>query len=87
MKKSFWIFLILSAALVIFSVQNANPVDVDIFFKKISISLAVLLIVVFLTGVIAGASYFFIKTKTKTKSPVNPSEDRLDETSDVDEEN
>ncbi len=85
MKKSFWIFLFLSTLLVIFSVQNAEPVEVDFFFNKVSVSLAVLLIVVFLTGVIAGASYFFIKLKMKTKKKVD---DHMltDETNDIDAE-
>lgn len=63
MKKSFWLFLILSAALVIFSVQNAGVVDVNFFFKEVTVSLAVLLIIVFLSGVLAGASWFFFKSK------------------------
>ncbi|WP_430816539.1 lipopolysaccharide assembly protein LapA domain-containing protein [Carboxylicivirga sp. RSCT41] len=67
MKKSFWVLLILSTLLVIFSVLNAEPVDVDILFSQIEISLAILLIIVFLAGVIAGASYFFIKSKMRKK--------------------
>ncbi|MCG8582888.1 MAG: LapA family protein [Bacteroidales bacterium] len=67
MKKSFWVLLILSAVLVIFSVLNAEPVDVNILFSQIEISLAILLIIVFLSGVIAGSSYFFIKSKMKKK--------------------
>ncbi|MCU4157593.1 LapA family protein [Carboxylicivirga sp. A043] len=82
MKKSFWVFLILSAALVIFSVQNAEPVDVNIFFSQVEISLAILLIIVFLTGVIAGASYFFIKSKIK-KQP-KPEPEIIEESSEAD---
>jgi len=86
MKKSFWIFLFLSALLVLFSVQNANPVEVDFFFSKVSISLAVLLIVVFLTGVIAGASYFFIKSKMKPKSTANNDQVKNDESKETNEQ-
>ncbi|GEM_PF-4414579 len=68
MKKSFWISLVLSALLVIFSVLNAKPVGVNFIFKEVEISLAILLIVVFLSGVIAGASYFYIKTKRTVKN-------------------
>jgi len=85
MKKSFWIFLILAAALVIFSVQNADPVVVDFFFKKVSISLAVLLIVVFLIGVIAGASYFFLKSRVVVKNKaIDEEEGFVDETINID---
>jgi uncharacterized integral membrane protein len=82
MKKSFWVLLILSTALVIFSVLNAEPVEVNILFSKIDISLAILLIIVFLSGVIAGSSYFFIKSKMK-KQPDSPKEE-LEEPSDTD---
>lgn len=75
MKKSFWVFLILSAALVIFSVLNAGPVSVNVFFKEVHISLAILLIIVFMTGVIAGASYFFIKSRKKKDTISKPVKD------------
>ncbi|WP_439184407.1 lipopolysaccharide assembly protein LapA domain-containing protein [Carboxylicivirga taeanensis] len=78
MKKSFWVFLILSALLVIFSVQNAAPVRVNVLFNEVRISLAILLIIVFMTGVIAGASYFFIKSKKKKE--LNP--DTIEDTDD-----
>ncbi|WP_430812862.1 MULTISPECIES: lipopolysaccharide assembly protein LapA domain-containing protein [unclassified Carboxylicivirga] len=65
MKKSFWVVLTLTTLLVIFSVLNADPVPVNILFKEIEVSLAILLIIVFLAGVIAGASYFFIKSRGK----------------------
>ncbi|MBK3519610.1 LapA family protein [Carboxylicivirga marina] len=68
MKKSFWVILILSAVLVIFSVQNAETVPVNFFFNEVDISLAILLIIVFLAGVIAGASYFYIKSRAKRKA-------------------
>lgn len=67
MKKSFWVSLTLSAALVIFSVLNAGTVSVNFIFKEVEISLAILLIIVFLSGVIAGASYFYIRSKQKDK--------------------
>ncbi len=85
MKKSFWVFLILSAALVIFSVQNADPVRVNILFNEVRISLAILLIIVFLTGVIAGASYFFLKSKKK-KEPASDTFQAPDELSNTNAE-
>ncbi len=75
MKNSFWVFLTLLAALVIFSVQNAEPVSVNIFFKNVHVSLAILLIIVFLTGVIAGASYFYIKSRKKKEPAISTPED------------
>ena len=79
MKKSFWVSLVLVVILVIFSVQNAEPVNVNIFFNEVEISLAILLIVVFLSGVLAGASYFFIKSKKNKKTPVNEGVNELNE--------
>lgn len=75
MKKSFWVSLVLAAALVIFSVQNAGLVDVNIFFNEVEVSLAILLIVVFLSGVLAGASYFFIRSKKNKKPPLDEGTD------------
>ncbi|MBR8538264.1 LapA family protein [Carboxylicivirga sediminis] len=86
MKKSFWVFLILSAILVIFSVQNAAPVRVNILFNEVRVSLAILLIIVFLTGVIAGASYFFIKSKKK-KEPIDDTPEYTEELSDTNADN
>lgn len=77
MRKTFWISTVFAIVLVIFSVQNAKEVTVKLFVKEASISLAVLLISVFIFGAITGASYFFfwkrreakrIKTVTESKS-------------------
>ncbi|TRX63553.1 lipopolysaccharide assembly protein LapA domain-containing protein [Carboxylicivirga sp. M1479] len=81
MKKSFWVFLLLSTALVIFSVQNAKPVRVNFFLKEMHISLAILLIIVFISGVIASASYFFIKSRKKDKNiDDSPADTEIEET-------
>ncbi|MBS2213347.1 LapA family protein [Carboxylicivirga mesophila] len=86
MKKSFWVILISSAILVIFSAKNADPVSVNILFNEIRVSLAILLIIVFLTGFIAGASYFFIKSKKK-KEPINDTPEYTEELSDTNANN
>ena len=68
MKKTFWIATVFAIILVVFSVQNAKDVTVKFFFKDVSISLAVLLICVFIFGAVTGASYFFfLKVKDKKK--------------------
>ncbi|MDG5800347.1 LapA family protein [Marinilabiliaceae bacterium ANBcel2] len=54
-KFSFWVFIALTVLLVIFSVQNSDPVRVRIIFWPIEISLAILLIGTFITGLITGA--------------------------------
>ncbi len=54
---SFWLFVVLAILLVIFSVENAGAIEVKVFFKKVNISLAILLIVTFITGLICGALY------------------------------
>ena len=63
MKKSFRAPLFLSVLLLIFSGQNTKPVELDLFFKEVSISLAILLIAVFLTDAIACASTFLLHRK------------------------
>jgi len=71
MKKTFWIATVFSIILVVFSVQNAKDVTVKFFFKDVSISLAVLLICVFIFGAVTGASYFFfLKVKDKKKQKI-----------------
>ncbi len=56
---SFWIFITLAVLLVIFSVQNSEAIGVRVFFWNINISLAILLIGTFLTGLITGALYAY----------------------------
>nr|WP_319399246.1 LapA family protein [uncultured Carboxylicivirga sp.] len=73
MKKTFWIATVFAILLVVFSVQNAKEVTVQFFFKDVTISLAVLLISVFIFGAITGASYFFFwkrKEKKKVKEDI-----------------
>lgn len=64
---SFWIFIIVAILLVIFSVQNSHAIPVQLIFWDVSISLAILLIGTFLTGLVAGALYAYSKLK-KPKS-------------------
>lgn len=58
---SFWIFIILAVLLVIFSVQNSEAIAVRVFFWNVNVSLAILLIGTFLTGLITGALYAWRK--------------------------
>ncbi len=75
MKKTFWISTVFAIFLVIFSVQNAREVTVKIFVKEVSISLAVLLICVFIFGALTGASYFFFWKRKENKLKVAPKEE------------
>ncbi len=77
MKKTFWITTIFAIILVIFSVQNAKEVTVKFFFKDVSISLAILLICVFIFGAIAGASYFFFTRHKDDKKKKTTSNEEL----------
>ena len=71
MKKSihisFWVFIALAVILVVFSVLNSGEIPVDIIFKKVEISLAILLAVTFFSGMVAGALYAFMKVSRKEK--------------------
>ncbi|MCU4163744.1 LapA family protein [Carboxylicivirga caseinilyticus] len=83
MKKTFWIATVFAIILVIFSVQNAKEVTVKFFFEDVSISLAVLLISVFIFGAITGASYFFIwkrKERKKDKLTTEAEQQTINET-------
>lgn len=58
---SFWIFIILAVLLVIFSVQNSEAIGVRVFLWNVEVSLAILLIGTFLTGLVTGALYAYRK--------------------------
>lgn len=58
---SFWIFIVLAVLLVIFSVQNSEAIGVRVYFWNVNVSLAILLIGTFLTGLITGALYAYRK--------------------------
>lgn len=62
---SFWVFITLAIILVIFSVQNSGAIPVVIIFKTVNVSLAILLALTFLAGLIAGALYAFVKIRHK----------------------
>ncbi|MCW3785697.1 LapA family protein [Plebeiibacterium sediminum] len=72
MKKSFWFLIILSLLVVIFSVQNAEVVPIRFIVWQGELSLAILMILTFLFGLIVGAIYYAvsIKKKKKDKNPV-----------------
>jgi uncharacterized integral membrane protein len=78
MKKSahfsFWLFIIIAIILVVFSVQNSGPISVTIIFKQVQISLAILLVLTFLGGLITGALYAFVKFSHKKKEEIPPAE-------------
>lgn len=65
MKKSFWVFVVLAILIVIFSVKNAQMVLVDVLFSKLEISLAFLVILVFITGLITGALFVLLSNRIK----------------------
>ncbi|ASB50154.1 hypothetical protein CDL62_13900 [Alkalitalea saponilacus] len=56
---SFWVFIALTILLVIFSVQNSGAIEVKLLFWKPNVSLSILLIGTFLTGLITGALYAY----------------------------
>ena len=81
MKKWMIIWLILAALLVVFAIQNAGPVDVDLWFWEIRSSLALLIFLVFAIGVVTGLLYSAwtahkkrIKEKAKAKAKLSQNE-------------
>ncbi|TAJ11891.1 LapA family protein [Marinilabiliaceae bacterium JC017] len=83
MKKSFWLFIIIAVLLVVFSVQNAFEVSVNLFFYEVRLSMAVLLIITFLLGLLVGAIYGYAKrnkrTAKKKESEKHESENQVNE--------
>lgn len=71
MKKSshisFWVFIAMAVILVVFSVQNSGSISVMLLFKEMRVSLAILLVITFLAGLIAGSLYTFVKINHKDK--------------------
>ncbi|WP_158522828.1 LapA family protein [Geofilum rhodophaeum] len=75
MKKkiqiSFWFFIALAILLAIFSVQNAGIIEVQVLWFPVNVSLSILLIGTFITGLVIGALYAynkFLPKPTKAKS-------------------
>ena len=68
MKKSFWILMVLAVLVVVFSVQNAEPVHFTLFMWQGELSLAILLISTFIVGAIVGALYYGIAMRNKRKN-------------------
>jgi uncharacterized integral membrane protein len=66
---SFWVFIALAIIIAVFSVQNSKPIDVRLFLWDVNISLAIVLIGTFLTGLVIGALYAYQKLKPKSKKP------------------
>ena len=88
MKKkiqiSFWFFIALAILLAVFSVQNAGIIEVQVLWFPVNVSLSILLIGTFITGLVIGALYAYNKflpkpSKEKDKntkeSPSKPAND------------
>jgi lipopolysaccharide assembly protein A len=79
MKVKLLISVIIALLLVIFAVQNANEIDINFWFWSVKGSLAVVLLITFLLGIVVGMlsalpSLFRKKEKdkkTKTDIPLN----------------
>ncbi len=67
MKKSFWVLIILTLLVVVFSVQNAESVLVRFAVWQGEISLAIVMILAFLVGLIVGAIYVYFSMRRKKK--------------------
>lgn len=65
MKKSFWVLILLSIIIVLFSVQNASAVEFSFLSWTSNVSLAVLLIITFILGVLVGALYSALARRNK----------------------
>lgn len=73
---SFWFFITISVLLVVFSVQNSGSVSVKLLFSDIDISLAILLVLTFLGGLVAGALYAFVRIRHKEEKKTNNIKDQ-----------
>ncbi len=89
MKKSFWFLIVIAIFIVVFSVQNADSVLVRFAIWEGQISLAILLILTFLFGLIFGAvySYFGLRKKDKKKDVGDVAFDNEEQGSEVEAEN
>lgn len=67
MKSSLWFALILISFLVLFIVQNAAPITVQVLFWSFNISMALLLFFIFLIGMVTGLLWFNKRNETPTK--------------------
>lgn len=76
---SFWVFIVLAIFLVIFSVQNAGSIEVRILIWPVHVSLSILLIGTFLTGLITGALYAYNKFLPKSPKIEEEDQDALNE--------
>ncbi len=72
---SFWVFMILAVFLVIFSVQNSDSIEINVLFWKLRVSIAILLISVFLTGAVTGALFAYRKFLPAKDDKVNSEAD------------
>ncbi|MCW3804197.1 lipopolysaccharide assembly protein LapA domain-containing protein [Plebeiibacterium marinum] len=69
--KSLWFLIILAFFVVVFSVQNAEVVPIKFVIWEGEVSLAILLILTFLLGLIVGAIYYAVRIR-KSKKNLNP---------------
>ena len=69
--KSFWFLIVLALFVVVFSVQNAEVVPIKFIVWQGEVSLAILLILAFLLGLVVGAIYYAVRVRKNKKNP-NP---------------
>ncbi len=83
MKKkiqiSFWFFIALAILLAVFSVQNAGIIEVQVLWFPVNVSLSILLIGTFITGLVIGALYAYNKFLPKSPKIEEEDQDALNE--------
>src|SRR5690554_985225 len=83
MKKkiqiSFWFFIALAILLAVFSVQNAGIIEVQVLWFPVNVSLSILLIGTFITGLVIGALYAYNKFLPKPSKAKNDASEALKE--------
>jgi uncharacterized integral membrane protein len=67
MKFTFVLGLIIGILVVIFILQNTEIVEINVLFWTISISRALIVLLVFIIGIIVGATINDIRTRKKKK--------------------
>jgi len=75
MKVMFIIGVVIGILVVVFIIQNTEVVEFNYFFWTVSISRALMVLLVFITGIIVGAVLRDVKIRKKEKAKTEKKQD------------
>lgn len=75
MKAMFIIGVVIGILVVVFIIQNTEVVEFNYFFWTVSISRALMVLLVFITGIIIGAILRDVKIRKKEKAKTEKKQD------------